>query len=111
VYYKDAEEVKSAGYCIINDCREHDTIAVHVFLVKLITSLKKGSMEIKHIHYFSYGSAAQYKNFKNFINLCNHYNDFGITAEWNFFCTSHGKLPCDGIGGTVKRLAAHASLQ
>jgi hypothetical protein len=59
-------------------------------------------MEIKHIHYFSDGSAAQYKNFKNFINLCNHYNDFGITAEWNFFCTSHVKSPCDGIGGTVK---------
>ena len=28
-----------------------------------------------------------------------------------FFATSHGKSPCDGIGGTVKRLAARASLQ
>ncbi len=29
-----------------------------------------------------------------------------------FFCyTSHGKSPCDGIGGTVKRLVARASLQ
>ena len=26
------------------------------------------------------------------------------------FC-SHGKSPCDGIGGTVKRLVARASLQ
>ena len=30
---------------------------------------------------------------------------------WNFFATSHGKSPCDGLGGTVKRLAAKASLQ
>ena len=30
---------------------------------------------------------------------------------WNFFATSHGKSACDGIGGTVKRLAARASLQ
>ena len=28
-----------------------------------------------------------------------------------FFATSHGKNACDGVGGTIKRLAAHASLQ
>ena len=28
-----------------------------------------------------------------------------------FFATSHGKWPCDGIGGTIKRLAAKDSLQ
>lgn len=36
---------------------------------------------------------------------------FGIDATWVFFATSHGKSPCDGIGGTVKRLTARASLQ
>ena len=34
-----------------------------------------------------------------------------MEAEWHFFATSHGKSPCDGIGGTTKRLAARASLQ
>ena len=34
-----------------------------------------------------------------------------MPAEWHFFATSHGKGPCDGVGGTVKRLAARASLQ
>ena len=28
-----------------------------------------------------------------------------------FFAISHGKSPCDGIGGTTKRLVAIASLQ
>ena len=28
-----------------------------------------------------------------------------------FFATSHGKQPCDGIGGTVKHLTAKVSLQ
>ena len=27
-----------------------------------------------------------------------------------FFGTSHGKSACDGIGGTIKRLATNASL-
>ena len=43
--------------------------------------------------------------------MCYHKADFGIDAEWHFFATSHGKGPCDGLGGTVKRLAAKASLQ
>ena len=36
--------------------------------------------------------------------------DFGIPAEWQFHATAHGKGPCDGIGGNLKRLA-RASLQ
>jgi len=56
-------------------------------------------------------SAAQYKNYKNFTNLMFHFKDFALPAEWHFFATSHGKNACDGVGGTVKRLAARASLQ
>ncbi len=67
--------------------------------------------QIKKVIYFSDGAASQYKNCKNFINLCYHKDDFCVCAEWHFFATSHGKGPCDGIGGTVKRLAARASLQ
>ena len=58
-------------------------------------------------YYFSDGAGSQYKNYKNSANLWYHKADFGVDAEWNFFATSHGNSPCDGIGGTVKR----ASLQ
>ncbi|KAL5515976.1 hypothetical protein EMCRGX_G001232 [Ephydatia muelleri] len=54
------------------------------------------------------GCAAQYKNCKN---LCQHYEDFGVEAEWHFFATSHGKSAGDGAGGTLKRTATKASLQ
>ena len=43
---------------------------------------------------------------KIFLNSCLHKADFGITAEWHFSATSHGKGACDGLGGSVKRLAA-----
>ena len=42
---------------------------------------------------------------------CQHKSAFGIHAKLVFFATSHGKQPCDSIGGTVKRLVANASLQ
>lgn len=112
VYYTDSDQqIANLSFCIVSDSLKHDTIAVHVFLTRLLWHLQQKFPEVKHIQYFSDGSAAQYKNFKNFINLCYHEQDFGLSAEWNFFATSHGKSPCDGIGGTAKRLAAHASLQ
>ena len=43
--------------------------------------------------------------------MCHHHEDFGVHAEWIFFATSHGKSPCDGIGGFVKRHVAKRSLQ
>jgi hypothetical protein len=51
------------------------------------------------------------QNKYNFINLYHHNTDFGINAEWHFFAISHGKGPCDGVGVTIKRVAAHSSLQ
>ena len=68
-------------------------------------------LHLKKTIYFSDGAASQYKSRKNFINLCLHKDDFGISAEWNFYATSHGKGACEGVGGSVKRLAARASLQ
>ena len=95
------------SYVTISDSINHDTVAVHLFQRQFIQCLKKPS----HLFYTSDGAASQYKNRKNFINLCHHEEDFGVAAEWHFSATSHGKGACDGVGGTVKRLAARASLQ
>ena len=51
------------------------------------------------------------KSYKNFMNLCYHEADLGLKATWSFFATSHGKSPCDGVGGTVKRKITRASMQ
>ena len=48
----------------------------------------------------------------NLFNLRRHKPDYNIDAKWVFFATSHGKQPCDGIEGTVKRLvSSNASVQ
>lgn len=33
---------------------------------------------------------------------------YGIRARWNYFESGHGKGPCDGLGGTIKRMADEA---
>ena len=65
---------------------------------------------ITNIHYFSDGCSGQHNNCKHFYNLCHRAEDFSVSCIWNFFVTSHGKSPCDGIDGTEKRLVATASL-
>ena len=112
VYFMISGKLSHLSFVIISDCLHHDTVAVHLYQKKLIGFLKpRLPYQLKKIIYFSDGAASQYKNRKNFINLCHHESDFGVDAEWHFSATSHGKGACDGVGGTVKRLAARASLQ
>ena len=112
VYYKESGEEHHLSFVVISDCLIHDTVAVYLYQKRLIVHLRETlTFSPKQVFYFSDGAAAQYKNRKNFINLCHHEIDFGIPAQWHFSATSHGKGACDGLGGTVKRLAARASLQ
>lgn len=111
IYYLNHEGKNDhKSYCFISDSLDHSTAAVYTFQKHLMKIIQKLST-IKKVHYFSDGCKAQYKNRFNFINLCYHEHDFEVKAEWNFFATSHGKSVCDGIGGTIKRGVAKASLQ
>lgn len=113
VYYKTVKEskLKNINIIFISEVRSHNSILVYTFLKKLNEFLKKRFPHLHEILYVSDGSAEQYKNKSNFKNLCCHYEDFGVKAEWHFWPTSHGKGPCDGIGGTLKRRAREASLK
>ena len=122
-YYKNSEnEPQHANLCFLFDELQHDVVMVHQIQVHTIQYLKSfmpnlnifikmNIMNIKMVEYFSDDCAAQYKNRKSFLNLCKHQEDFGVEAVWSFFATSHGKSPCDGIGGTVKRSTALVSLR
>ncbi|CAH0550783.1 unnamed protein product [Brassicogethes aeneus] len=112
IYFRnDDGQISIKSFVVISECLHHDTIAVYAFQKKLIDFIKKNLNHITKITYFSDGASAQYKNKKNFANLTHHVKDFGLAAEWHFFPTSHGKGACDGLGGTLKRLAARTSLQ
>ena len=74
------------------------------FLYKKLSVLQK-------IIYFSDGCSGLYKNRTYCLNLCLHKDDFGVPKRWRFFPTSHGKSPCKGLGGTIKREATKARIQ
>ena len=111
IYYIINGERKNKSYCVISDCLKHDATAVNCFIKLLVEEIKLTIPDLSKIIFFSDGGPAHYKNKYNFANLSMFKNDFGIMAEWHFWATCHGKNACDGIGGTVKRLARRASLQ
>ena len=88
----------------------HDINMIHEIQRLVIGNLKAELPHISQFEYFSDGCAAQYKNKYNFKILCMHQINFELGASWVFFATSHGKSPCDGVGGTVKRAVTKESL-
>ena len=104
VYFIDCDtNIQHNSLCFISDDNNHDTSFVYKIQTILVDHLKENLTTVDKIFYFSDGCAEQYKNRKNFINLCHHQQDFNMDAEWIFFATSHGKSPCDGVAGFVKR--------
>lgn len=109
VYFNDNGTQNHLSFVVISEVIKHDTIAVQLFIDKLVVFLKT-KITVQKMIFISDGAASQYKNRKNFASLCGFKNRHNIDIEWHFFATSHGKGPCDAIGGTLKRMATRASL-
>ena len=90
--------MKTISACVVSDRLKHDTNAVFAFKSLMIEEIRRRNIPLQHIHYFSDGCSAQYENCKNLLDLCHHEQDFGLTADWSFFASSHGKWAYDGIG-------------
>ena len=65
------------------------------------------SLQVNEEKQFVDGCAGQYQGRKGFLHLTR----LGIPVQRFFFGTSHGKSPCDGLGGIIKRMVARAILR
>jgi hypothetical protein len=61
-YYHENSEGKSQSYCIISNHMVHDSTAVAIFNDDIVSQLKNEIPGLTTVHYWSDGSAAQYKN-------------------------------------------------
>lgn len=74
------------------------------FYEKIIMEfLKTKNPRLSHVRFLTDGCAGQFKNKFTLANMLFSQKDFGVTAEWHFSPTSHGKRPADGLGATYKR--------
>ncbi len=94
------------SYVFVSDSQAHNAQAVLVIISKLMPIIKNEIVNnLKHVIYFTDSPTSQYRNCSIFNAVVNHRQMFGCDAHWNYFEAGHGKGPCDGIGGTAKRLA------
>lgn len=92
------------SFAIISNELSHNKYSVYTFVKEIITQLKIKKNSLQKVTIFSDGCAAQFKNRYTLSNLCFMEDDYGVTGEWNFFASSHGKGAVDAVGGLIKRL-------
>lgn len=92
------------AFVVVSDDLSHDKYCVWAFLDVIIEEMKQIAPSVSHLFIFSDNAAGQFKNRYVLSNICLMEHDYnGMSAEWNFFASSHGKGVVDGIGGNVKR--------
>ena len=112
VYYKEENTLEHKSFVFVSDEPAHNASTVFAILKKLVPEIKKIVPNLDMVHYWTDSPMSQYRNKSIFSIVCNHKNWLdGGGAIWNYFEAGHGKGPCDGIGGTAKRLADDAIKQ
>ncbi len=97
--------------CVVaSDNLRHDkSTAVAHIVILLQALLPPGYLTGKKLVFFSDGPRNQFKNKYMLATLPHFRHCFQLNnLQWSFFAASHGKGPCDGIGGNAKRMVREA---
>ena len=111
--YSRQGDLMKFSFIFTTDDLKHDTCAVRLFVRKTMEQIRSlPYMErISVIHQVTDGCALQYKGKNSFIDISHSQEDNDALIIRNFYETSHGKGPCDGLGATAKAAAGKAVLQ
>ena len=110
-YYRKNGELCHKSLVFVSDEISHSSGTVMAFIDKLVPALKAINNQFTVIHYWTDSPSSQYRNRFIFYLVANHAAFYGLSCRWNYFEVGHGKGPCDGLGGTTKRLADQAVRQ
>lgn len=108
LYYRDTTSLQHKSCVAVSDCLTHASSTVLAILEDFFALDFPELRNIKHVHYWTDSPTSQYRNRYMFETIMKHKTLFGCTATWNYFEAGHGKGPCDGVGGTSKRMADEA---
>ncbi|XP_078616892.1 uncharacterized protein LOC144885097 [Branchiostoma floridae x Branchiostoma japonicum] len=109
LYYRAQgdSELQHESICVVSDELGHNSSTVYAILKRLLPKIKQNH-DVQYIHYWTDSPSSQYRNKTIFSVVSDHKELFGVPATWNYFEAGHGKGPCDGVGGTAKRMADDA---
>lgn len=102
---REHDELVVTSYAGVSNVTAHSFPTTFVFITELVAKLKSRNPDINTIHFVSDSPSSQYRNRYVCQMLLRFEHDFKIRAVWNWLESGHGKGPCDGVGGSMKRLA------
>jgi hypothetical protein len=105
IYYTENNILCHKSIVMVSDTTMHNAHTVLAFLDVIIKEVKSFVPKVQVCHYWTDSPTSQYRNKLIFDTVANHSHLYGCSARWNYFESGHGKGPCDGLGGTVKRMA------
>ena len=80
---------------------------VIILIDKLVSELVNSIDKVLQL--WSDGPSSHFKNHFIAATIPWFEEKYGIKLSWNFFASSHGKWPVDGIGGTIKEFQLRKS--
>ena len=105
-FHEDIMNIPAECLCLTRSGIIRPPIAtVFAIMKRLVSEMKTVTPDLKHIHYYTDSPTSQYRNKSIFYIVSGHKSLFGVSASWNYFEAGDGKGPCDGVGGSVKRMA------
>lgn len=110
VYYKlpTEDELLHKSIVAVSDEMGHNASTVLTIIDQLVPEIKSLNPDVNCFHYWTDSPTSQYRNKIIFNTIANHESKYNISAKWNYWEAGHGKGPCDGLGGTCKRMADEA---
>ena len=92
------------SHVVVSDFMQHNKTSAVIFSHEILAKLPHDVTEVK---IWTDEPARQFKN-KYVIDAMKELsrNCHNVKLVWNFFATSHGKGPVDGVEATLKRIAA-----
>ncbi|XP_045207653.2 uncharacterized protein LOC123559695 [Mercenaria mercenaria] len=105
------KEIMHESLVFVSDEKQHDSHAVHHYVTLANQHLleTRGLTIEREIH-FSDGASSQFKSKTPFADVAHSVDDYGFPCEKHFFGSRHGKGPCDGEFGVLKRSVSMAVL-
>ena len=99
-----SEDIDS--YALVSDNIDHTKNTIIAYMDRLLEEQSLNS--VQEVHIWSDGPSSQFKNkyIAESIKILEKRHNKKLI--WNYFATSHGKGPVDGIGGSIKRLVWEA---
>ena len=105
VHAKKDGDIEVASYVGISGVTAHSASTTYAFIIKLMRQLKTDIPNSATLHFVTDSPTSQYRN-RNICALVAKFPLlFGVTASWTWLKAGHGKGPCDGVGGGIKKKA------